>query len=152
MRASLLLALLLVVATLTGCSSSDERFGRLIVTEQRATGATVYAEGSVGFAEARRTDGSVAARGLREPGESMTTPILDRRLPAATYRVISYQRSCRIGCTVKDFNTDQLDPFRSRPCQRTISVPAGSTVEVVVELGRKERCRITVRDTISTRS
>lgn len=127
---------IVLAMALTACE--DQPAGeqaRLIVREELS--GPLYAEGSVAFLQLSGTGadepvfhGGVTG-GAQAPGDD---PLVDRRLPAGSYRLVSYQRLCQGNC-------QRLDPPTDR-CETTLSLQGGQTVTTTVLVRRFTGCTI----------
>jgi hypothetical protein len=144
MPLALVLAVIVAVVA-SGCgTASGERApedraasgsGRLVVEHDRPE-LPRYIEGAVSHLRLVRADtGELIEDGPVADGPS--APTYMRELPAARYRLVSYQRPC-------DGNCGMLDPPTDR-CATKIDVAAGETLHVTIGLPRTGGCEIELR-------
>jgi hypothetical protein len=134
-------ALAACAAVAGGCGDDEAASGgpaRLIVRERLPPGP-VYVEGSVAFLELRTAEGGTplfagpVTDGREVRGDE---PLLDRRLPAGDYHLLSFQRPCLGTCA-------QLDPPEDR-CTADLALRPGETSVATVVLGARGGCAIRV--------
>lgn len=140
MRLALVLAIMLA-AVAAGCGAASDRApadraasgpGRLTVVHERPSPPR-YIEGSVSHLKLVRADtGEVIDDGPLSADP--VAPMYTRELPAARYRLVSFQRPCEGNCGMLDPPTDR--------CERTIDVGPGEALEATVVLPRSGGCSI----------
>jgi len=140
--ALVLTVMLAIVASGCGPASEDRAPadraaagpGRLTVVHVRPQPPR-YIEGAVSHVTLVRLDtGEVIHEGPLADGP--VAPRFTRELPAARYRLVSFQRPCSGNC-------EMLDPPTDR-CERTIEVGPGADREATVVLPRSGGCVIEV--------
>ena len=112
------LAAIALLAGLARCAEAPAEPGRsptlpgatLVIREARAADP-LYTEGSISYLRVVRLDTGIVVRKGRAvaavPGH--TRRVFKRFLPAATYRVLAYQRPCDGNCGYLDGPTERCD-------------------------------------------
>src|SRR5687767_12310055 len=97
-RAATRMTLLLAAAAVAACGDATPRpqsaggAGNLVVQKSLASGP-IFIEGSVTHLRIVQEDGSEIVDELR-PVDTLDVPILDRALPAGSYRLAAVERPC----------------------------------------------------------
>jgi hypothetical protein len=135
-RAPLPLIILLGwVALAGGCSKAAPRPADLTVRLSADHSLPMYIEGFIPFVRLDR-GGTTLFDGRMQIGGSPVWS-LSRSLAAGSYRVTSYVRPCDANCGVLDHPTDT--------CAMSVSLTAGSRVEIDVSLRPSHGCTMTRR-------
>ena len=140
---SLVVAAVLAAAAVAGCGDEPGEVaggsGRLVV-EHDYPPQPRYIEGAVSYVRLVRveTGETIVDRAVapEQPRPGLEAPVYTRELPAAEYRLISYQRPCQGTCEMLDAPTDQ--------CEATLDVAADGVVDATVELRNEGGCAIRV--------
>ncbi len=115
---------LLLAALAAGCGEGEPAGSGRLVVDKSLSGGPSYMEGSLTELTVRDEDGRPVARARQ--AQSGGGPLLDRTLPAGTYRLISHERPCQGNCGL-------LDPPAAR-CEAEVEVRRDRTTRAYVLL------------------
>lgn len=123
-------------------TSSPNSTSRLVV-DQRRVGGALYTEGAFSYLTIETSDGRPV---LEEEftDTRLTRPLVDKILPAGSYRMSSFQRPCEASCPSPGA-AGTLDPATDR-CSVTFDLLEGQSLSASVELRPGEGCVFRFKD------